>query len=154
MRQMPEHLAFAEDHHQLIGSVDFNFDDVDEALGFIRKASPSAREEAACLVRELMTWCYRGNRPLRAAAVKLACVASGLRPDMLGDRTLGEIAAEFGISKQGMAAQSRRFSDAFGFKFARSRSTESRAKMAAARRGGPNRNIPRESHDETTTTPS
>ena len=140
MKQPDPHVAFDE-NHDAIQVTPFPYEDIDEALGFIREAPPEAREQAAELLRQLLAWCFRRNTSLRAAAVKLVCIASGLRPDTLGDRSMGEIAAEFGITKQAMSAQSRAFGDAFGIRFARGRSKEAREHMARARIGGPNRNI-------------
>jgi hypothetical protein len=148
---MPEHIGFSEDHHELVGTTDFDFGAVDEALGFIHESRPAARQEAAELFRQLAAWCFRGDKPLRAAAVRFVAIVSGLRPDLVGDRTMKEIASEFGITKQAMSAQSAKFSDAFGIKFARCRSKEAREHMARARIGGPNRNIQshQTKHDET-----
>jgi hypothetical protein len=141
IRQMlPEHVGFSVEAHGAIQTVDFDFEAVDEALGFVRKAPPTAREQAAELFRQLATWCFRGNRPLRTATMKFAVIVGGLRADLLGDRTMGEIATELGCTKQNMAHQSAKFQDAFGIKFARSRSKEAREHMRRARLGGPARN--------------
>jgi hypothetical protein len=72
--------------------------------------------------------------------VKFVTIISGLRPELLGDRPGIDLAAELGISKQALTRQSLRFQDAFNIKFSRSRSKDQRERMAAARRGGPNRN--------------
>ena len=142
-----EHVAFDSDNHEhatAIGTCDFDFEAVDQALGFIRKARPSARQEAAELFRQLATWCFQGDKPLRVAAMKFSVIASGLRPELLGDRTMGEIATEFNCTKQNLAHQAAKFQDAFGIKFARCRSKEAREHMRKARIGGPNRNVKHE----------
>ena len=154
-RQMPEHVAFDFDnaeHHQAIGTTEFDyeqvFNDLDEGLDFIHKTPPTAREQAAELFRSLATWCFRGQR-LRPAMTKFVAIISGLRPDLLADRTGGDLARELGITKQALTRQSLRFQDAWHIKFARSRSKEGRARMATARRGGPNRNLGQhQTHDE------
>ena len=139
MKQLAEHVAF-DASHEVMQSVDFNFDGVDEALGFIHRSPPQAREQAAELFRELMTWCFSGNMSLRSSLVKFTAIACGLRPDLLGNRSGRELATELGITKQGLSRQSVKFEDAWGIQFSRGRLKESRERMAAARRGGPNRN--------------
>jgi hypothetical protein len=137
------HVAFDLDdpeHHQAVGVTSFDFDAVDEALGFIHKARPSAREEAAELFRNLATWCFVGNRPLRCGMVKFIAIIAGLRPELLQDRSGQDLAAELGVTKQSLAHQSLLFSDAWGIKFARSRSKEGREHMRNSRLGGPCRN--------------
>jgi hypothetical protein len=140
MKQLDPHVGFDE-NHDAIQVTPFPYDDIDEALGFIHQSPPTARQEAAELFRQLATWCFRGNKPLRVATAKFAAIAGGLRPDLLGDRTLEEIAIELGCTKQNLSHQSSKFTEAFGIRFARCRSKEARAHMARARIGGPNRNI-------------
>jgi hypothetical protein len=137
------HVGFDADnpeHNQAVCVTNFDFDAVDEALGLIHQAPPPVREEAAELFRALASWCFRGNRPLRSGMVKFVAIVAGLRPELLQDRSGQDLATELNITKQALAHQSLRFSDAFGFHFARSRSKEGRERMAAARRGGANRN--------------
>jgi hypothetical protein len=124
----------------LVEAVDFDFDAVDEALGLIHRTPPQAREQAAELFRALTAWCFKDGRPLRSAMVKWIAIISGLRPDLLENRSGRELAEELGVSKQALTHQSVRFSDAWQIQFARGRLKESRERMAAARRGGPNRN--------------
>lgn len=152
MRPMPENVAFDESHHELIGTTDFDFGAVDEALGFIHRSPPEAREQAAELFRQLAAWCFRGNRPLRASLVRFVAIVAGLRPDLLGNRSGRDLAAELGCTKQNLSHQSAKFSDVFGIQFARCRSKEARAHMARARIGGPNRNI--QPHENTSPTPT
>ena len=137
------HSAFAQDHEAVM-TTDFDceqvFHDIDEPLNLIRKARPSSRKEAAELFRVLATWCFPGRGRLHPAVVKFVTIISGLRPELLGDRPGIDLAAELGISKQALTRQSLRFQDAFNIKFSRSRSKDQRERMAAARRGGPNRN--------------
>jgi hypothetical protein len=144
--QPTDHVAFDTDAHGAIQTTEFDFDAVDEALGFVHQSPPEAREQAAELFRNLMAWCFADGRPLRASMVRFTAICAGLRPDLLDNKTGHELALELNVTKQAMSRQAVRFEDAFGFKFARSRSKESRQRMAAARRGGPNRNLPK--HDE------
>jgi hypothetical protein len=134
------HVGFDESHHQYVGTTDFPFDEIDQALGFVHESPPAAREQAAELFRTLATWCFSGSKSLRASMVKFVAIAAGIRPDLLDNRSLRELASELGCTKQNLAHQAVKFSDAWGTKFARSRSKEGRQRMAAARRGGPCRN--------------
>jgi len=153
MHPMPEHVAFSESDQALIGSEEFPwetvFSDLDEPLKAIREAPPTARQEAAELFRQLASWCFRGDKPLRTATMKFAVIIAGIRPDLPGDRTMGEIAIELGCTKQNLAHQAVKFQDAFGIRFARCRSKEAREHMRKARIGGPNRNV---KHGEIKTT--
>jgi len=143
MRQEQEHVAYDAATHSSIHTVDFNFDAVDEALGYIEQAPPSAREEAALLFRRLASWCFADKRPLKSSMVRLMAIFAGLRPELLDNRSGRELADELQISKQALAHQAVRFADAFQFRFARGRSKEARARMSLARIGGPNRNVTR-----------
>jgi hypothetical protein len=137
------HVGFDADNleNHAVCVTNFDFDAVDEALGFIHQAPPPVREQAAELFRALASWCFRGNRPLRCGMVKFVAIVAGLRPEILQDRSGQDLSTELGITKQALTHQSLRFADAWGFHFARSRSKEGRERMAAARRGGPNRNL-------------
>jgi len=138
----PEHVAWDVVEHEAVATTDFDFDGVDEALGFIHQAPPPARREAAELLRRLATWCFTGHG-LRPAMVKLVAIFGGLRPDLLQDRSGQDLARELGVSKAAISKQTVRFEDAFQMKFARGRSKEARRNMAAARIGGPCRNPPK-----------
>jgi hypothetical protein len=137
----PDVHAGWEGEHELVPSVEFNYDSVEEALGIIRAVPRDARAQAAEVLRQLMAWCFKGDPPLRSALVKFTMIVAGLRPEILGNRTMKELAIEIGITKQGMSKQSVNFQDAFGIQFSRSRSKEGRDHMADARRGGPPRNF-------------
>jgi len=126
----------------VIQTVDFDFEAVDAALGLVKAASPTARAEAGELVRELITFCFAGKRgrtSLKTAAARFAVVAGGLRPDLLQDETMTELAAELGLSRAALSKVNVNFSTAYGITFSRSRSDEARASMRAARVGGPDR---------------
>src|ERR1017187_1941453 len=147
MKQLPEHIGFDldnSDHLSAVGTVDFPyeqvFNDLDEGLGFIHKTPPPARELTGELFRNLATGCFKAQQ-LRPAMVKFIAIIAGLRPDLLADRTGGDLANELGVSRQALTRQSLRFQDAWRIKFARSRSKAGREHMARSRRGGPNHNF-------------
>ena len=136
-----DHVAF--DHGELTQSTDFDFDEIDRALGLVADAPPDARQQAGELVRQIFAYCFKSKRKLnlRTAAAKLAVIGAGLRPDALADESQTELAASLGLSKAALSKASVKFQDAFGVKFSRSRSSAARAAMRAARlaQGGVNR---------------
>ena len=157
MHPLPESVAFSEDHHALIGSEEFPwetvFSDLDEPLKAIREARPLARQEAAELFRELMTWCFSGNRSLRTALVKFVAIVSGIRPELLADRNGKSLSEELHVSKQALSHQAVAFENAWNVKFSRCRSKEAREHMRKARLGGRNHNLGKQkAHDEAITT--
>jgi hypothetical protein len=135
---MPEHIGFSVEEHGAIQTVDFDFEAVDEALGFVRKARPTARQEAGELFRELANWCFGGKRSVRGALVKFVAICAGLRPELLDDRNGKDLAKEIGCTKQALSHQAVRFENAFQIKFARARSVEARRHMRERRLGGIN----------------
>jgi hypothetical protein len=131
-----------ENYAELTQTSDFNFDDIDTALGLVEEAPPAARAQAGELVRQIFAYCFKsrqGKPNLKTAAAKLAAIGAGLRPDAFDDATQGELAAQLGLTKAALSKTSVKFQDAFGIKFARSRSKEARQRMAAKRLGGPDR---------------
>jgi hypothetical protein len=128
-----DHVAFADG--ELTQSTDFDYAEVDRALGLVEAAPPDARQQAGELVRQIFTYCFQSKRKLnlRTAAAKLAVIGAGLRPDALADESQTELAASLGLTKAALSKASVKFQDAFGVKFQRSRSSAARAHMAAAR---------------------
>jgi len=123
---------------------DFDFDticeserDLDEALGLVVKATPDARREAADVLHRVFQWCYprNGKTDLRTAAARLAALVSGISPDVLDGKTLGEMATELGRTKAALSKTNVHAERHFGIHFPRSRSDTSRARMAAAQLG-------------------
>jgi hypothetical protein len=124
---------------EFIAAVDFDYGKVDEALGFIRDASPDARAEAAEILGKVIAYCFGPTGRLRQACVRFVVLAAGLRPDLLQDRTYEQLGRELGVTKQSVSKCAIRVSKAFGIQFARGRLPEARQHMAEARRGGPYR---------------
>ena len=141
-----DHVAL--DHGELTQSTDFDFDEVDRALGLVEAAPPDARQQAGELVREIFEFCFkaRGKKfsasELKTAAMRFAIVVSGLRPDILNDATHGELAKRLSRTKAAASKASVKFEDKHGFQFARSRSLQAREAMRVARlaQGGVPRN--------------
>jgi len=132
-----DHGAFADG--LLTQTSDFNYDEIDRALGLVEAAPPDAREQAGELVRQIFAYCFKGKRGLnlRTATAKFVVIAAGLRPDVLGDESQTELAANLGLTKAALSKANVKFQDAFGFKFQRSRSADARAKMRAVRLANP-----------------
>ena len=139
----PEDHAGSVAPGDVVQTVDFNFDDVDIALGLVEAATPDAKQEAAELFGRIMAWTFRPPVNLRIATARWATICAGIRPDVLNDRTLAELGHEIGLTKQDMSKHGRSFQDVFGFKFSRSRSEQACAKMRARRLGGPDRHVTR-----------
>jgi len=129
------HIAF-EAPGEAIQTTDFNFDDVDKALGLIKETPPDAKQVAAELFSKILNWCFAARgQSLKAAAGKFAVVAAGLRPDLVNDLTFEQIGAQLDITKQAVSKNAVLFQQAFGFTFARCRSAEARQAMARSQIG-------------------
>lgn len=164
--QMPDGVAWqnvsssgdGQTYAELTPTCNFDFDALDEALGFVEAAQPSAREQAGELVRQLFAYCFKARAKvnLKTAAAKFAMIGAGLRPDdALHNASQTELAAQLGLTKAAMSKASVKFQSAFAIKFARSRSLSGRAKMRAARlaQHGVNRNKPKAKADTGHPTP-
>ena len=143
-----DHAAFAATG-EAVQVVDFDFDEVDRALGLVKETPPDAREQAGELIRQLMAYCFPAGRKLnlRTAAAKFAAIGAGLRPDALSNASQTALAENLGLTKAALSKASVKFQDAFKIKFARSRPLSSRAKMRARRLGGPDRHHKRAEGD-------
>ena len=134
-----DHVGF--DAAEVVQTTDFDFAEVDRALGLVEETPPDARQQAGELVRQLFAYCFKskGKVNLKTAAAKFAIIGAGLRPDALNDETQTKLAARLGLTKAAISKASVKFQSAFGIKFRRSRSVSARAKMRARRLGGPAR---------------
>lgn len=136
-----DHIAFDE-AHRATGVVDFSFDEID---GVLATAPDDARQIAGELLRHVFQFCFGTNRKklskmqLTTAAMRLAVVVSGLRPDTLNNATHGQLARALKRTKAAASKANVSFQQQHGIKFARSRDDTARAKMRARRIGGPAR---------------
>ena len=135
-----EHQAFEDGTSEKVSTVEFDYESVDVALGFISETPKEARAMAAELCGQLLAWCFGRHYNPHAAMVRFVAAAGGLRPDLQQNLSFEKLADALGVTKQALCHQSRRFQAAWGIKFSRSRSKVGREHMAAARLGGPNRN--------------
>ena len=158
--QMPDdHVAWqnvsGENYAELIQTSDFNFDEIDAALGLFETAAPEVRAQAGEVLREIFQFCFGtrrkklGANELKSAAMRFAVVVSGLRPDILNDATHGELARHLSRTKAAASKASCAFEDRHGIQFARSRRSDARAAMRKARlaQHGVNRNKPKAKGD-------
>ncbi len=120
--------------HDLVPSVDFDFDHIDEALGVIHAAPVETRAQAAELFRRISQWCFTSNS-LRASLVKLIAVFAGINPELMSNRTMKDLGTELGVTRALVSKQSLHFQDAWGVKFTRSRSASARRNMAESQIG-------------------
>lgn len=117
-----DHGAFADG--LLTQTTDFDYDEIDRALGLVEAAPPDVRQQAGELVRELFQFCFGANRKklcahwLRTATLRFAVVASATRPEILNDLTHGEIASQLGLTKAAASKALVLFEDKHGIKLA------------------------------------
>jgi hypothetical protein len=103
-------------------TVDFDWRTVNEACGAVKASPDDARAQAAELFARLMQWIWDGNKvSLHRATVRLAVLTAGVKPQLIGDFTYAEIAAQTGLTKQAVNKTAKKFERAFNFKFSRSR---------------------------------
>ncbi len=135
-----------EDHAANIGpgevvpTIEFDYDEVDRALGLVESPPEDARQLAGEVIRQVFAYCF-GNGNLTAAAAKFAVIGVGLRPSVLSDATQTDLAKRLGLTKAALSKASVKFQDKFGIKFSRSRNESARSKMRARRLGGPDRHV-------------
>ncbi len=146
-----DHVAF-DAPGDLVGIVDFPFAEID---GVLESAPEDARQLAGEVLREIFHFCFGtghkqfGETQLKTAAMRLAIVVSGLRPEIVNNATHGELAKCLSRTKAAASKSNVLFQSRHGFKFARSRDESARAKMRARRLGGPDRH-----HHDTEGVPS
>jgi hypothetical protein len=127
------HVAF-DDSGESIQSVDFPFEQLDQdAEDFFANASPDVRRDAAIAVGLMLEWIWSGG--WRSAQRKFAAFTAGLRPDLIDNATYAEIGKRLGCTKAAISKAAVRCQEQFNIKFTRSRSEESRGRMAAAQIG-------------------
>jgi hypothetical protein len=123
--------------------IEFDFDGVSALLGEIESSPDDVKAQAAEMFSRIMVWIWTSvkGRQVHNALVRFTALTSGLRPDLVGNKSYEVLAKELGVKKQSMSATALRFSDIFKIKLARSRKEESRETMARAQRGHPNRHF-------------
>lgn len=147
-RQDPEldHIAFTEDG-QIEQTVDFDFSEVDKALGMIEAAPENVRAKAGELLRELLGWVWGGsNTSLRRATIRFSVLAAGLRPELVANWTYEKIANETRVTKQNVSKTGKLFERAFGFHFSRSRPESGCERMRESAIGHPPTNTKPQRH--------
>jgi hypothetical protein len=148
----PHHAVSVTDDHAgyedgaITPAVDFDYDEIDRALGLVDVAPPDAQQKAGEVIREIFQFCFSTRKKnsanaLKTAALRFAIIASGLRPDLLCNASQGEIAAQLHLTKAAASKVAVLFRDRYKLKFARSRPNTAREHMREARlkQGGVNR---------------
>jgi hypothetical protein len=126
------------DEGQLTTAVDFDFDEVDQALGFVKHSPVAVREMAAELFQKIMFFVWGGKGvQLERSMLKFTAISSAIRPELVGNKTYEEIGQYFGVTKAAVCKIAKKFERAFNFKASRGRSEEHCATFAAAQKGHP-----------------
>lgn len=130
------HYEGGEDHGR-IEVTQFDWQGVEELLGELEQATPTAREEAADLMSRIFTW-IMARRSVKTPLVRMWAILAGIRPDLAFDgESYPQIARRLGITKAAFSKTMLLAQDHFRLKFARTRSAISRARMGAAQVGHP-----------------
>lgn len=140
-----DHLGY-DGPGMVVQVLDFDYQGVDELLGFLDSSSADARVEAAVVLSRISewTWQHRGN--VRSALVRFSTLMCGLRPDLLNDMTLKELGLALGITKQGASKAMLHAAHEFGIRFARARQDSARENMRRAQLGHKATNVKRANH--------
>jgi len=126
--------------HESVQTEDFDFDllAVDQATRDIfADASRDSRHDAGTLLGIILAWCFGRGLSMQKAFRKFVVMTAGLRPDLIGDKSLKEIGSELSITRACMSKHGVNFQRAFHLKFSRGRSEEARRNMSAARLKNP-----------------
>ena len=139
MRPMIEHVGFAEEHGELVGTCEFPHDEVLDRLD--GTASPDATPEHEAMqlagdgLRELLHWVWRKGTA-RASPItafrRFMVLSATLRPELLDDMTLSQLGQEAGCTKANLSKAALKFTTQFGLEFRRQRTPTSRAHMRTA----------------------
>lgn len=111
-------------------SVGFPFEEVFERLdGPAPKQREPLSAEAAAALGEVFRWACEATT-LQAVALRFLVLTAGVRPDLLGNRTLKEIGEAFNVTKQNVSHTLTLAQSHFGIVFARSQSIAARRHQA------------------------
>jgi hypothetical protein len=113
--------------------------DFDELAEYLSEQPQTVLQKTAEVLREILAFCFtsRARKKLFTAAARFAVITSGLRPELLDDEARTTFANELGFTKAALSKMSVKFERTFNFKFARSRSFESRQHMRQSALGHP-----------------
>ena len=132
------------DHHGHIEKITVvNHDEIDALLGLAQSVPKDSIRVAGEFIREIFAYCFavqfRRKGSLKLAAAKLAVIASGLSPNLLGGATKSQIAKSLGLTKQAVSYTSVKFRDAFNLppQNGREHDQESRETMRKIRLANP-----------------
>ena len=108
---IPQNVIFSETHlestglyrhhHEvdIIGTTDFDFDQIDAALHGISNLTKNKIQEFYDAFEKLFIWCFSENR-IKIAAVRFAVIGDNLYPELIGSKSNKELARQLGVSRQ------------------------------------------------------
>jgi len=134
-----DHTGFSQSG-QVESTVDFDYDQIrfnGDTREFFDNASNDVRVEAATALGLILEWVWQSG--FESAQRKFAILSAGLRPELLNDESLEQIATRLGCGKAALSKAGLLFQKTFGVKFSRTRSAEARQHMAASMKGNSNR---------------
>ena len=133
-----DHVAFVSESHDLEGTIDFDFDAIDDGL---LADELSVQAQLADAFREILEWIWHDwklTKKPESAFMRFVAMSAVLRPELVGDLSYEQIGAKFGgLTKQAVSKNAVNFSDRFKIHLRRSRRSESRAIFRQAQLGHP-----------------
>jgi len=109
---------------------DFDWRELETALGEIEREPADAREQAAEALERIFSWAWQSGSP-HAALMKFTSFCSALKPGLV-NRTQPELAAFLGVSKAVLSKHTRNAQAVFNVKFTTTRNNESCERMREA----------------------
>ena len=136
---MREHVAFGDEHHELIGSTEFPFEEVadrvDGGLTATALDTPTPRELAADVLREVLAWAWlkSNGKPhnFRVAFNKFVALSSVIRPEFVGELSYRQIGERLGTTKAAVSKNALKFTQRFGVQFPRQHNGKDNMRRAA-----------------------
>lgn len=136
MIQNHHNAAFWADGHAT-QVVEFDHDAIDAGNG--QKAT-DANADAAVALAKILVWAWSGRFNVKFALVRFVALTAGLRPDLLRNRPLREIAGDLGVVEARLCRMVGYAQKEFGVKFSRTWSEERRKRWSEQRKGHPKSN--------------
>jgi hypothetical protein len=139
MKQRIEHVAFEVEHHELVGTVDFPFeavaDAVDGGLPIIAELQqPEPMRLAGDCLHEILWWVWRngpkGRARPSAAFRKFLAISATIRPELFDNMSMEPLGKEVGCTKANLSKAALAFTNHFGLQFGRQHN--GRQNMSAA----------------------
>jgi hypothetical protein len=115
---------------------DFDFDQVDELLGEIRRSPADSKQVAAELFGKIMAWCWSGNGlSFRKATIRFTTLTAALKPELVAALSYEQIGRRLNLTKAAISKTAKLFERAFNFTSYRGRSEEQCARFSKIQTG-------------------